>query len=108
MCFEFNLNDPNDDDDSIKLTNTDAALAFMSVLKSCKVMGRAIKAAQEPQWSLWGTNFQHSIPPNDIADELVGHYFRTHESTHRILHIPSFQKEYAHYWSSPQVSFCPH
>jgi len=36
--------------------------------------------------------------PLGQVDELVRVYMRTFESTHRILHIPSFWKEYREYW----------
>ena len=34
---------------------------------------------------------------------MVNLYFRTFESTHRILHIPSFRVEYERYWSQPET-----
>jgi hypothetical protein len=36
--------------------------------------------------------------PLGQVDELVRVYMKTFESTHRILHIPSFWKEYREYW----------
>ncbi|KAF4634411.1 hypothetical protein G7Y89_g3707 [Cudoniella acicularis] len=106
MCFEINLDDddnPNDND-GMKLKNKEADAAINSAFDSCKMMARAIKATQTPQWTMWGVSFQHSMPVRSIADELVGHYLRTHEAIHRILHIPSFQKEYAQYWANPQAT----
>lgn len=101
MCFEI---DVSDDEARMKLTNKEAEATINSALHSCKLMARAIKAAQAPQWTISGISFHHSIPIRSISDELVGHYLRTHESIYRILHIPSFRKEYAQYWASPQTT----
>ncbi|KAL2869427.1 putative C6 transcription factor [Aspergillus lucknowensis] len=46
-------------------------------------------------------SLQEMIPPRRIADELLNLYFSTFETTYRILHIPSFFKEYEAYWTSP-------
>ncbi|KAH6673046.1 fungal-specific transcription factor domain-containing protein [Halenospora varia] len=100
MCFEVDLSD----DDVMKMKNKEAGEAINSVLNNCKTMARAIKAAQQPQFTIWGVSFQHTMPERSIADELVAHYLRTHESTYRILHIPSFHKEYAQYWGNPQTT----
>src|SRR3954454_14782746 len=67
-------------------------------------MSRAIKAYQAPQWTTWGVCFTHSMPIRPEADQLLCYYLRTHKSIHRILHIPSFQKEYEQYWVSPQTT----
>ncbi|KAF4626453.1 hypothetical protein G7Y89_g11709 [Cudoniella acicularis] len=99
MCFEININGYDD----IKLKNPEADLELKDLINECKAMARVIKAAQAPQWSLWGLNCQHSMPSRAVADGLVENYFRTHESVHRILHIPSFQKEYNQYWNNPDV-----
>lgn len=48
------------------------------------------------------TNFKESVPPRSVADQLVDLYFRTYESIYRILHIPSFKREYAQYWIDPE------
>lgn len=99
MCFEI---DPEYENGMKLMKDKEAEGAINSALNSCKMIARAIKAAQTPQWTVWGVSFQHSMPVRSVADELVGHYLRTHESTHRILHIPSFKKEYEQYWASPQ------
>ena len=44
------------------------------------------------------------IPPREISDKLVDSYFRTYETMFRILHIPSFQKEYSQYWENPAAA----
>lgn len=41
----------------------------------------------------------NSIPSKDVCDLLVECYFRTFEGVFRVLHIPSFRKEYDGYWT---------
>lgn len=41
------------------------------------------------------------LPPRDISDAMIDLYFSSFESTHRILHGPTFQAEYQHYWDHP-------
>jgi len=50
-------------------------------------------------------NLLESVPPSSEADELVRVYMRMFESTHRIVHIPSFWKEYREFWmDKPKAS----
>ncbi|KAL2846864.1 fungal-specific transcription factor domain-containing protein [Aspergillus pseudoustus] len=44
------------------------------------------------------------VPPRNIADELLNLYISTFETTYRILHIPSFLKEYEAYWVNPDAA----
>jgi len=41
------------------------------------------------------------MPPRATCDQLVQLYLRTFESVFRILHIPSFQRDYQAYWANP-------
>lgn len=54
--------------------------------------------------SLWPSNpsLHDYFPARNMADQLVQNYLRTMESTHRIVHIPSFNREYEAYWRDPQ------
>ncbi|KAJ5579550.1 uncharacterized protein N7459_005535 [Penicillium hispanicum] len=44
------------------------------------------------------------VPPRNVADQLLQFYLDTFETTYRILHVPTFLKQYADYWHSPQKS----
>ncbi|KAL3471229.1 fungal-specific transcription factor domain-containing protein [Aspergillus californicus] len=44
------------------------------------------------------------LPPRNIADELIHLYLSTFETTYRILHIPSFLKEYEASWTAPETA----
>ncbi|KAL4893643.1 hypothetical protein BDV59DRAFT_193103 [Aspergillus ambiguus] len=42
------------------------------------------------------------IPHRRVADELLNLYLSTFETTYRILHVPTFLKQYEAYWASPE------
>ncbi|TAQ84786.1 hypothetical protein B7494_g6891 [Chlorociboria aeruginascens] len=71
--------------------------------QKCKVLGRTIKSNSVPNW-LSIPDFRKSVPSKEVCDRLVCHYLRAFESLRRILHIPSFQKEYDEYWESPHTT----
>lgn len=74
-----------------------------AVLQKCKDLGRTAKSQLPSRWFL-PADLKSFIPHQDIADELTRLYLRTFESVYRILHIPSFEKEYAQYWIEPQAA----
>lgn len=41
------------------------------------------------------------LPGRESVNELVQLYLDTYERTYRILHVPSFWKEYNHFWKAP-------
>ncbi|PMD46101.1 hypothetical protein L207DRAFT_628704 [Hyaloscypha variabilis F] len=71
------------------------------VFQKCRKLNQAMQARLHRALDV-NTNFRDQIPPQEVADELVDLYFRTHESIYRILHIPSFRKEYTDYWKYPE------
>ncbi|THC93032.1 hypothetical protein EYZ11_007486 [Aspergillus tanneri] len=42
------------------------------------------------------------IPDRRVADELLNLYLSTFETTYRILHVPTFRKQYEMFWSSSE------
>ncbi|KAJ5909207.1 transcriptional regulator family: Fungal Specific TF [Penicillium taxi] len=42
------------------------------------------------------------VPPRKVADQLLQLYLDSFETTYRILHIPTFLKEYNDYWANNQ------
>jgi hypothetical protein len=40
-----------------------------------------------------------SLPPKQVCDKLVAIYTANFEKTLRILHVPSFLRQYAHFWA---------
>ncbi len=75
------------------------------VTEKCKSLARTVKAIPYSQW-LDNPNFREAVPEREMADVFVDLYFRTSESVYRILHIPSFRKEYEQYWQQPDA-VCP-
>ncbi|KAJ9151991.1 C6 zinc finger domain-containing protein [Pleurostoma richardsiae] len=70
-----------------------------SLLQKCKVLARSIKVGR-PSRSLAYPEFGIAPPSREVADSMVRLYFRSFESTHRILHVPSFWTEYHQYWGN--------
>ncbi|KAE9370274.1 hypothetical protein N431DRAFT_442125 [Stipitochalara longipes BDJ] len=71
------------------------------VFQKCRKLNQAMKAKLSIGLDI-NTNFKDHMPPRELADQLVDLYFRTHEAIYRILHIPSFKKEYIEYWNHPE------
>ncbi|CAK7204701.1 hypothetical protein SEUCBS139899_007460 [Sporothrix eucalyptigena] len=68
-------------------------------MKKCKSLGRAIKSRRVP--AMLSIDFGKQIPTREVADELINGYFRTFETVYRILHIPTFTRDYRRYWENP-------
>ncbi|TGJ81397.1 hypothetical protein E0Z10_g7372 [Xylaria hypoxylon] len=82
----------------------DAKSEAMAVLTRCKALARSIKAQRNPGIiGKLGTN----IPPRDVADKLVDGYLRTTETVFRVLHVPSFKRDYEQYWAAPDTAGLP-
>ncbi|KUJ18472.1 uncharacterized protein LY89DRAFT_780542 [Mollisia scopiformis] len=73
------------------------------LLQRCKSMARAAKAGPHNKF-LMNPNYRDAVPLRPVCDKLMMLYFRTHESTLRILHIPTFWKEYQQYWENPAAA----
>jgi hypothetical protein len=63
--------------------------------KRCKSLSKYIKSRRAPPWPCPPTP---ELPRKDIADTLVERYLQTHEAIYRILHIPTFRRDYAAVW----------
>ncbi|KAJ4159122.1 uncharacterized protein LMH87_008037 [Akanthomyces muscarius] len=73
---------------------------LFQVLHQCKIICQNIKTSrlQQPLSSL---NIGKNMLPRELCDDLVNAYISTYEGVLRILHIPTFRKEYAAYWENP-------
>lgn len=76
----------------------------MTTLSKCKWLGKMIKAQRTPTWPCPPTN---ELPPKEVADILVANYLRTFETIYRVLHIPTFKRDYESTIeaSDPDISF---
>ncbi|KAI0378874.1 hypothetical protein F5Y04DRAFT_142112 [Hypomontagnella monticulosa] len=70
----------------------------IALITKCKSLARTIKAQRNPELNF---KFGVNIPPREIADQLVEGYLRTSETVFRIVHVPSFRKDYENFWLSP-------
>ncbi|KAE8452705.1 hypothetical protein EG329_013964 [Mollisiaceae sp. DMI_Dod_QoI] len=69
----------------------------VSGVKRCKSLAKFIKSQRSPPWPSPPTAI---LPTKDVADELVECYIRTTETIYRILHIPTFRRDYEALWES--------
>lgn len=77
----------------------------VSNIQSCKAIARVIKSRRTPPWPTPPTG---PLPSKDVTDELVDCYLRTFETIYRVLHIPTFRRDYEALWVSdtaPDVAF---
>jgi hypothetical protein len=47
-------------------------------------------------------NLNEMVPSRNVADELIQLYLDSFETTYRVLHIPTFLKQYSDYWDNLQ------
>ncbi|KAF7895301.1 hypothetical protein EAF00_007115 [Botryotinia globosa] len=73
------------------------------LLNKCKALGKKAKELRGPKSTL-PSGYRDFVPEKETSDRLVNAYFRTFESTYRILHIPTFDEEYASYWKNPAAA----
>lgn len=66
-------------------------------LQKAKMLARVIKSARSPTWPTMPTI---DLPQKQICDELVTHYLNTVETLYRILHVPTFKRDYETLWNN--------
>jgi hypothetical protein len=89
--FENHLNDP--------------ACKTVITEQRCKALAKVIKARRRPPWPCPPTP---DLPGRLVADALVESYLTTSETILRVLHIPSFRRDYEAVWdvsSNPDPVF---
>jgi hypothetical protein len=90
---------------AIRLSQNDpGTVEVMALVDNCRLLRKSIKSQEsvpclDPFPGLYGT-----IPTRDTCDQLVRAYLRTFELVYRILHVPTFWKQYNQYWESPQTA----
>ncbi|KAI0862246.1 hypothetical protein F4860DRAFT_121214 [Xylaria cubensis] len=78
--------------DGVQLEANGAMLEAASARRRAKSYGASL--LQEPMPTL-----QESIPAKSICDQAIDAYLRTFEPMFRILHVPSFVREYESFWT---------
>lgn len=74
-------------------------------VQRAKVLARTIKAQRAPQWP---TEATPNIPLRHVCDMLIDNYLSTIEALYRIVHVPTFRKEYEASWepdAQPSTGF---
>lgn len=72
------------------------------LVQKCKDTAKSIKLSRPSRAEASSPETQ--LPPRNIADMMVDVYFSSFESTHRILHEPTFRTEYQRYWDRPDIA----
>ncbi|KAJ4854748.1 fungal specific transcription factor domain-containing protein [Trichoderma breve] len=92
------------DINSFKSAETRALIVETSgLLQKCKSVARTLKIGR-PSRCLSSLNFDLTPPSRQVADKMAALYFQSFESTHRILHEPTFWRVYERFWSSPETA----
>lgn len=69
------------------------------VLHECKILGRRIKASRNP--TLNSATLATTLVSHAVSDHLLSLYLSTFELAHRVVHIPSFTRDYARFKDDP-------
>ncbi|KAJ2989056.1 hypothetical protein NUW58_g3659 [Xylaria curta] len=83
--------------DGVQVEANGAMLEGASARRRAKA--HRTKLLQEPMPELC-----ESIPARSICDQVIDGYLRTFEPMFRILHVPSFMREYESYWSQAEAA----
>lgn len=76
----------------------DKSTELYKTVNELKTMGRALKTARM-LLPIISSEALNSLPSRLTCDALLDRYLRTFEGVFRVLHVPSFCKEYDDYWS---------
>ncbi|GKZ21258.1 hypothetical protein AbraIFM66951_011651 [Aspergillus brasiliensis] len=76
-------------------------------IKELRYLRGSVKAVQSPRLNDPVPDLLSTIPVRSVCDELVQCYLRTFEGIYRIVHVPSFNKEYQQFWDQPPVTPTP-
>lgn len=74
----------------------------LEAFKACKILSKRLQNQQKLPW-IYG-EYGKRLPQRAIADLLLANYFRTFETVHRILHVPSFRIKYDDLWQDKDAA----
>ncbi|KAI1772968.1 hypothetical protein F4818DRAFT_129603 [Hypoxylon cercidicola] len=95
MCNETGDGDSSQDPETRSLH-----VQIGDLLQKCKSIARRMKMGR-PSRNMPCAEFNLEPPPREMAETMATLYFRSFESTCRILHVPSFWSEYHKCWNDP-------
>ncbi|KAE8394223.1 hypothetical protein ETB97_011671 [Aspergillus alliaceus] len=95
--------DPQD----MELSIVDVKADLADMIKECRNLRKSAKSQQTLYLNNPVPDLSSTFPERHVCDELVGAYMRTFEQLYRIIHIPSFWKEYYMFWEEPHLVSTP-
>ncbi|QMW36960.1 hypothetical protein G4B11_000196 [Aspergillus flavus] len=95
--------------DQIDSQNMDISIVDMKadladMVKECRNLRKAAKSQRKLQLNDPVPDLLSTFPERHVCDELASAYIRTFEKIYRVVHIPSFWKEYYQFWEAPHAS----
>lgn len=87
-------------------TSLDSDPLLSPLLDRCKRLSDQVRVQRATQRRVPPSliNVTLDMPSRAICDELIQLYFRTFDTVFRILHVPTFEKDYQAYWSDQLAS----
>ncbi|KAF4970741.1 hypothetical protein FSARC_2298 [Fusarium sarcochroum] len=85
----------------------DAKSDFYETLKEARFLRFALKKKNSPSLEQPIQDLRETLPTKSVCDGLIACYLRTLEPMYRIIHIPSFWREYDRIWENQQASSVP-
>lgn len=78
-----------------------------SLVKETRGLRRALIAQDLVQLTSPVPDLSETLPPKAVCDEMARCYFRTFELIYRVVHVPTFWKEYNQFWEKPGSTSTP-
>ncbi|GFF57403.1 activator of stress genes 1 [Aspergillus udagawae] len=92
--------DANEVEPSLQAVDTRSE--FAGIFKGCRQLRQAIKDQESVRLNHPVPDLLGTLPAQAVCDVLVNAYFRTFEVIYRVVHVPSFWKEYRQLWTQLQ------
>lgn len=91
----------------VEASLTAAQAELTNIIKETRSLRKTAKAQEAVQLNEPFPDLLGTLPAKAICNELVHAYFRTFESIYRIVHVPTFWKEYNLFWEEPNMQPLP-
>ncbi|KAB8260107.1 hypothetical protein BDV32DRAFT_149838 [Aspergillus pseudonomiae] len=92
------------DSKDMDFSMVDMKADIAEMAKECRNLRKAAKSQRTLQLNDPVPDLFSTFPDRQICDELARAYIRTFEQIYRVVHIPSFWKEYYQFWEAPHAS----
>ncbi|KAF7593082.1 hypothetical protein BBP40_012099 [Aspergillus hancockii] len=95
------------DSTDMELGIGDMKAELADMVKECRSLRQSAKSQRSLQLNEPVPDLFSTFPERHVCDELASAYIRTFEQTYRIMHIPSFWRDYYRFWESPHSASMP-